>query len=143
MATSPLERRFQSPNRAMSGVIDVETDVEITPLPPPAHLGTPQVASPAITPLAERRGSRIIQGWTKRHVHRWRSPLLMVLFFLLGLSVSIAHCVFYPKLRGKVVGDSNQQEEKIRYRLPSNVFARSELNATDSALHSHFLLRYV
>lgn len=39
----------------------------------------------------------------------------MILFFLVGLSVSIAHCVFYPQLRGKIVGDPGKQEEKIRY----------------------------
>lgn len=38
----------------------------------------------------------------------------MVLFFVLGAAVSVAHCVFYPKLNGLLVGDSYQQEEKIR-----------------------------
>jgi thiol:disulfide interchange protein len=95
--------------------VKVKVEDDLTPLPPPAHLNSTPAASPNITPLVERRGSRIIQEWTKRRINKWRSPSLMVLFFLLGLSISIAHCVFYPKLRGKLVGDSNQQEEKIRY----------------------------
>lgn len=65
------------------------------------------------TPLANPHG-RNIQGWTNRYIYRWRSPFLMVLFFVLGAAVSIAHCVFYPMLNGKIVGGSDQQEEKIR-----------------------------
>jgi thiol:disulfide interchange protein len=95
--------------------VKIKVEDDLTPLPPPAHLNSTPAASRNITPLVERRGSRIIQEWTKRRINKWRSPSLMVLFFLLGLSISIAHCVFYPKLRGKLVGDSNQQEEKIRY----------------------------
>jgi hypothetical protein len=70
--------------------------------------------SPAIRPTAERNGSRVIPSSSKRRIHTWRSPLLMVVFYILGLSLSVAHCVFYPKLKGRIVGDSGQQEEKIR-----------------------------
>jgi hypothetical protein len=71
-------------------------------------------SSPAIRPAAERHGSRVIPSSSKRRIHKWRSPLLMVVFYFLGLSLSLAHCVFYPKLKGRIVGDSGQQEEKIR-----------------------------
>jgi hypothetical protein len=32
----------------------------------------------------------------------------------LGLTASIAHCVFYLKLHGKLVGNSSQQEDKTK-----------------------------
>jgi len=38
----------------------------------------------------------------------------MVLFLVFGLAMSVAHCVFYPKLKGQIVGKADQQEEKIR-----------------------------
>jgi hypothetical protein len=53
-------------------------------------------------------------GWRKRQIPRWKSPLLMVLFFIIGLAMSLGHCVFYPKLSGKLVGGSSDQEENIR-----------------------------
>jgi hypothetical protein len=71
-------------------------------------------SSPAIKQEAERHGSQIIPSSSKRQIHKWRSPLLMVVFYLLGLSLSVAHCIFYPKLKGRIVGDPGQQEEKIR-----------------------------
>jgi hypothetical protein len=120
---------------------DVADRINLTPLPLPTHIGPISPPTPVITPLAERRGSRIVQGWTKRRVHRWRSPLCMVVFFLLGLAVSIAHCVFYPKLLGKLVGDSSQQEEKIRYRCVLRTFTTLPLTTIDSAPRSHFLPR--
>lgn len=52
--------------------------------------------------------------WTQRPIHKWKSPLVMTLFFTLGATVSIAHCVFYARLNGHIVGDSSQQEEKLR-----------------------------
>lgn len=51
---------------------------------------------------------------TKPHIHKWKSPLLMLLFFALGATVSVAHCVFYARLEDRIVGDSSQQEEKLR-----------------------------
>lgn len=54
------------------------------------------------------------QNWQNRHIHRWKSPLLMVTFFLVGLAMSLAHCIFYSSMRDKIVGNSDAQEEKIR-----------------------------
>lgn len=53
--------------------------------------------------------------FTKRHIHRWKSPLLMLSFFVIGLAMSIAHCIFYPALKTKIVGGSSSQEEKLRW----------------------------
>jgi hypothetical protein len=79
-----------------------------------AHLLPKAAPSPAIRPIAERRDSRVFPGWKGRRIHTWKSPLLMVVFFLVGLAMSVAHCVFYPKLKGQIVGKADQQEEKIR-----------------------------
>lgn len=81
----------------------------------PAHHVNSIPYSPTIVPQSGSRDPDDTQVWPKRHIHKWKSPLLMVLFFTLGAAVSVAHCVFYPKLNGRIVGDSNQQEEKIRY----------------------------
>jgi thiol:disulfide interchange protein len=83
-------------------------------------------SSPAIAPYAtnipaEEAGLQLPaplqQDWQKRRIHRWKSPLMMVVFFLVGLAMSLAHCIFYPSLQGKIVGNSDAQEEKIRQVL--------------------------
>ena len=38
----------------------------------------------------------------------------MVMFFITGLAMSLAHCIFYARLSGRIVGNSDAQEEKIR-----------------------------
>lgn len=70
-------------------------------------------SSPTIVPLVDTHGDNAPK-WTKRHIHKWKSPFLMMLFFALGVTVSLAHCVFYARLDGRIVGDSSQQEEKLR-----------------------------
>ena len=45
---------------------------------------------------------------------RYKIPLLTVLYFLIGLGMAIAHCIFYPGLKGMVVGTPVRQETKIR-----------------------------
>jgi len=72
------------------------------------------LSSPATRPVAEHHGSRTFPNWEARRIHTWKTPLLMVLFFLVGLAMSMAHCVFYPKHKDQVVGKADQQEEKIR-----------------------------
>jgi hypothetical protein len=71
----------------------------------------------AIRPITERQDSRTFPGWKGRRIHAWKAPLLMFVFLLLGWTMSVAHCVFYPKLKGQIVGKADQQEEKIRYYL--------------------------
>lgn len=39
----------------------------------------------------------------------------MTIFFIVGLAMSLAHCIFYPRLSGKIVGNPDAQEEKIRF----------------------------
>jgi thiol:disulfide interchange protein len=52
--------------------------------------------------------------WKPRQVRQWKSPLVMLTFFVIGLGMSIGHCVFYPSLDGIIVGDSYNQERNIR-----------------------------
>jgi hypothetical protein len=113
-----------------------------TSLPPSVLPLSSTVSSPAIRPLEFGDGSQIAPRWTKRRIHKWKSPLLMSIFFILGVAVSLAHCVFYPKLSGKIVGDSSQQEEKIRYDISSSADAPI-LRFSDSVLHVPSSLRSV
>lgn len=52
------------------------------------------------------------RGW---QIHQsWKSPILMIVFLLIGVGLSVGHCVFYPSLNGQLVGNSSRQEEKLR-----------------------------
>jgi hypothetical protein len=52
--------------------------------------------------------------WKPHRIHRWKSPLVMLTFFVIGLGMSIGHCIFYSSLDGIIVGDSYNQERNIR-----------------------------
>ncbi|KAF1960480.1 hypothetical protein CC80DRAFT_466327 [Byssothecium circinans] len=54
-------------------------------------------------------------SWTERRIHRWKSPLLMAMFFAIGFAMSLAHCIFYARLAGKIVGNPDAQEQKLRF----------------------------
>ena len=45
----------------------------------------------------------------------WRSPITMILAFLLGLGSALALHGYYSFLDGKEVGDSFQQQNALRY----------------------------
>lgn len=76
----------------------------------------PGLVTPATTanlpPLSPKLSQQRL--FTKRYIHRWKSPLLMLGFFIIGVAMSLAHCIFYPKLKGRIVGNSDSQEEKLR-----------------------------
>jgi hypothetical protein len=88
---------------------------------------TPLFLSPALEPKSASRGS-VSQAsvtsqrssrfniiiWKARELHVWNAPILMVFFFVVGLGMSLAHCIFYTSLNRQIVGNSNQQEEKLR-----------------------------
>lgn len=38
----------------------------------------------------------------------------MIAFLFLGFGMSLTHCVFYPSLQGRIVGDSYNQENQLR-----------------------------
>lgn len=49
----------------------------------------------------------------RRRFHQWKSPLLMLMFFVIGLSMGFAHCTFYASHSGHIVGSSSDQERVI------------------------------
>jgi hypothetical protein len=56
--------------------------------------------------------------WKPRQYRKWESPVLMVLFFVLGLGISMAHCGFYASLEGTIVPSPAQQENNLRRVTP-------------------------
>jgi hypothetical protein len=72
-------------------------------------------SQPPTVPLGRFQSRIPVELWKPRKIRKWKSPLLMLGFFIGGLSFSVAHCAFYPSLNGKVVGDPRMQEENIRY----------------------------
>lgn len=105
MRTTSIEVQVDSHDTGLS-------DVHEQLLPGTPHTVSAE-SSPTIKPPSASHDQNA-QIWPRRRIQSWRSPLLMVLFFALGAAVSIAHCLFYPLLNGKIVGNSDQQEEKIR-----------------------------
>jgi hypothetical protein len=65
-------------------------------------------------PVMLEHKTQPVQEWSPRRIHKWKSPLLMIIFFLIGLGVSVAHCAFYPSLKDMRVGSPDSQEEKLR-----------------------------
>lgn len=55
-----------------------------------------------------------LKGWKPRRIRYWKSPLVMLIFYAVGVALSISHCVFYPKLNGTIVFDTYSQERNIR-----------------------------
>ncbi|KAI9766942.1 MAG: hypothetical protein M1840_006239 [Geoglossum simile] len=78
-----------------------------------------------------------------RQINRWKSPLLLSIFFTVGLAMSIAHCVFYPKLSGIVVGNSSNQERNIRFGTAFSFLAQIALTATVWLSYTQLLWDFV
>jgi hypothetical protein len=55
-----------------------------------------------------------LEGLKPHRIRHWKSPLVMLIFYAIGVGMSIAHCVFYPGLDGKIVADAYNQERNIR-----------------------------
>jgi hypothetical protein len=61
---------------------------------------------------SSRRGRQEMR--MPRRYHKWKSPLLTIAFFILGLGISIGHCVFYSLLNNTIVPSPVQQENNLR-----------------------------
>ncbi|KAI9767275.1 MAG: hypothetical protein M1839_004541 [Geoglossum umbratile] len=81
--------------------------------------------------------------WRPRRISKWKSPLLLLIFFIIGLAMSIAHCVFYPKLSGIVVGNSSNQERNIRFGTAFSFLAQIALTATVWLSYTQLLWGFV
>ncbi|KAF2690445.1 hypothetical protein K458DRAFT_328836 [Lentithecium fluviatile CBS 122367] len=82
-------------------------------------------------------------GWTKQYFRRWRSPILMVVLFLVGLAMGLAHCVFYHRLASKIVGSPDAQEEKIRFGTAFAFLSQISLGACVWTCYTQWLWRTV
>jgi hypothetical protein len=83
-------------------------DLEVGP-PPPAIVRIPSSAS---APLRTRK--ELLFNLAPRRYHKWKSPLLILTFYVIGLGMSIGHCAFYASLNHSVVGGPHQQSTNIR-----------------------------
>ncbi|KAK7192632.1 hypothetical protein PSPO01_01340 [Paraphaeosphaeria sporulosa] len=124
-----------------------QLQVSITDVAPGSSSSTPAIAPDATDVPAEgavfQLPAPLQQGWPERRIHRWKSPIMMVVFFLVGLAMSLAHCIFYPSLKGKVVGNSDAQEEKIRFGTAFSFLAQISLGAAIWASYTQWLWRTV
>ena len=93
-----------------------QSSPQLPPAAVPAGMLGPRGRRECSPSNVSSEGSRRVgyELWTWRRYHKWKSPLLMSTFFVLGLGISIAHCVFYASLNGTIVGSSRQQERNLR-----------------------------
>ncbi|KAK4098471.1 hypothetical protein N658DRAFT_431977 [Parathielavia hyrcaniae] len=66
----------------------------------------------------------------RRQFRNWESPLLIVLFFVLGLGLSLGHSAFYASLDGTEVGSPEQQENNLRLGTAAAFLAQITLGAS-------------
>ena len=116
----------------MSGVLvdqagPKDSIVTTTQLQPDLELegGPKDVSAQRNESRVQTRSGSQTDLWKPRRVHQWKSPLLMLTFFVIGLCMSIGHCTFYPMLDGVIVGDSQNQERNIRQA--ASLFAKLPL----------------
>ncbi|KAH6988854.1 hypothetical protein BKA56DRAFT_246097 [Ilyonectria sp. MPI-CAGE-AT-0026] len=64
------------------------------------------------TPTANSSGGTVRR--VRRYLSWWKSPILMLTYYLVGLSLSFVHCAVYVNLNGTKVGGSDSQENNIR-----------------------------
>jgi hypothetical protein len=84
-------------------------DLEGGPTPPA------KVRIPSNTNATLRtRRKELLFNLGPRQYHKWKSPLLMLVFYLCGLGMSIGHCAFYASLDNSIVGSPYQQGTNLR-----------------------------
>lgn len=98
-----------------------DADSAISPLEQSAPLES--IEQPIVTDEIKQQSSDPTTGdppaeWPRRKIWRWKAPLSMMTFFIIGFALSLAHCIYYPKLSGMIVGNPDSQEAKIRYGFP-------------------------
>jgi thiol:disulfide interchange protein len=106
--------RLEVPHAAQNGH---EPSEQIVPQLPPAALQNYRFPSGQENVARKSsQDSRILRAefFKPRKYHKWKSPLLISMFFVLGLGLSITHCALYAALNGTIVGSSWQQENNLR-----------------------------
>ena len=79
----------------------------------PTRQTTVPLEVPNLDGEKRRRSTSSMLG-SQKGIH-WRSPITMILAFLLGLGSALALHGYYSFLDGKKVGDSFQQQNALRY----------------------------
>ncbi|CAN8101641.1 unnamed protein product [Discula destructiva] len=67
----------------------------------------------------------------------------MVFFYIIGLTLSIAHCVVYRNLDGQIVGSSYDQEQNLRYGTAFSFIVQLSLTASSWTAYTQWLWRAV
>jgi hypothetical protein len=76
----------------------------------------------------------------RRH-HKWKSPLLMLVFYICGLGMSIGHCTFYAKLNNSIVGGPHQQGTNLRFGTAAAFLSQISLSASTWQCYTQWLWR--
>lgn len=120
--THSLDTRLEVPQSQRAGeAAGRESPVQSSPFD---RLLSPGASSPRrvrLSSYASSDNSRRARHeiWVPRRYHKWKSPLLMSTFFVLGLGMSIGHCAFYWILKDTIVGSPWRQESNLRQAGPS------------------------
>jgi hypothetical protein len=96
----------------MSGVVANSVDSKSANVTIAASAG--EICSESQTQTRHTEAETGNGWWKARRVRQWKSPLVMIVFFIIGMAMSVGHCIFYPRLDGVIVGSSNNQEKNIR-----------------------------
>ncbi|KAH6959760.1 hypothetical protein BKA56DRAFT_533090 [Ilyonectria sp. MPI-CAGE-AT-0026] len=67
----------------------------------------------------------------------------MIIFLLIGVGLSVGHCVFYPSLNRQLVGNSSRQEEKLRVGTAFSFLAQLALTSSVWKSYIQWLWRAV
>lgn len=94
-------------------------DVEARLRPP----GTVRIPSNASSDSSRRLRKDLLFNLGPRQYHKWKSPLLMLVFYICGLGMSFGHCTFYAGLNNSIVGGPHQQGINLRQASKPFTFA--------------------
>ncbi|KAF2729936.1 hypothetical protein EJ04DRAFT_501369 [Polyplosphaeria fusca] len=146
MTADPEDSAVQVVEPWKAAALETKSSVSFSPTASPALSPAIQAQPPSSGNLSDAPPlptDGVQTGWKKRNIPRWKSPLLMILFFIIGLAMSLAHCIYYPKLHGVIVGDSSSQEEKLRFGTAFSFLAQISLAASVWTCFTQWLWRTV
>ncbi|KAK3315414.1 hypothetical protein B0H66DRAFT_593988 [Apodospora peruviana] len=83
------------------------------------------------------------EQWTRREYHHWKAPLLMVVFWLIGIGCSVAHCTFYSLLQGTIVPGPGAQENNLRFGTAFAFLSQIALSASVWQTYTQWIWRSI
>jgi len=112
-------------------------------VPPPTALGGP-LGPPnpedSQGPSDQLEPTKFCPDEVDRH-RNWKSPILMLAFWLVGVACSFAHCIFYASLGGTIVGAPWQQETNLRLGTAFAFISQISLTASVWQTHTQWIWR--